>query len=637
MQENSHKNEHENSLSKDKDIICRYEKLLDHLPDLIININKKLILTQVNRTDVKIFNFTSSDIINKRITAIFPATYHNELKEKIKKVFEQQTTENVIFSQLKDNTPFTFELRIIPFIENEVIGVIRDVSEAKENRIRNKILSNAVENSPVSIVITDANGTIEYINPVFTQVTGYSFEEATGKNPRILKSGYQDADFYKEMWETISSGKPWKGEFYNRKKNGELYWELTSISSVKNENGEIIRYISMREDITKRKETVEQLVKAKQQAEESDKLKSAFLSNMSHEIRTPMNSIIGFTELLKTPGLATKKRKRFLDIIESNSKMLLNLLNDIISVSKMQSGEIIVKTEKAKVYVILTELYSVYNDMRTTNDKNEIDFDIEVAEEDKEIVIHSDPYKIRQIIRNLLDNAFKFTKKGSIKFGYHINNDLIFFVKDTGIGIPVEYHNKIFESFWQVESSTQRSYGGTGLGLSIAKNLTTMLGGEIWLESTPGKGSIFYFSIPYQPGKIGPNLLLQNNKKRAKKWKGKTILIAEDEESNYILLEEALENTKINIIHAENGKEAIREVKMNPMIDLVLMDIKMPDLDGFEATKQIKMIYPELPVIVQTAYALPDQEAKIRQAGCDDYITKPIDTSNLIKTLEKYL
>lgn len=375
-----------------------------------------------------------------------------------------------------------------------LVGIGREITEIKKAEEQIKKLTKSIEQSPSSIVITDIYGTIEYVNPKFSEITGYTSEEAIGQNPRILKSDKTSEEGYKQLWDTISVGNVWRGEFLNRKKNGETYWEWATITSIKNELGIITNYIAIKEDISIRKQMEVDLILAKNKAEESDRLKSAFLANMSHEIRTPLNSIIGFSELLSDADFELDQKNEFIAHIIDNGNNLLNIISDIMDISKMESGEITIRKGQVPVNKFMLGIKEQFK--IKPEDKN-LELKLDIPAIDEEIFIAADVDRLRQIFNNLLSNAIKFTPNGYIRIGYHRKSEMVeFYVEDTGIGIPDVYHNKIFDRFRQVESFTTRKYGGNGLGLAITRNLVELMGGTIWLESELGKGSTFYFTIP---------------------------------------------------------------------------------------------------------------------------------------------
>ena len=387
----------------------------------------------------------------------------------------------------------------IPLTEEngEIIGLVgigQDITEQKLAQEKILKLSKGIEQSSATIVITDLNGNIEYVNPAFTATSGYSEEEARGLNPNILKSGNMESAVYINLWETISSGNVWRGELQNRKKDGSLYWEWATIASIKNDKGLITNYIAIKEDITERKKMQAELILAKEKAEESDRLKSAFLANMSHEIRTPLNSIIGFSELLSDPAFDEQQKDEFRQTIVDNGNNLLVIISDIMDFSMLEARQMKIRKELISTRELLVELQ--YEFSKKANQKG-IEFRIDLAQNTPDIQIESDLYRIRQVFNNLIGNALKFTNDGYIEIGYEIQDQSVkFHVKDTGIGIDSAYHQSIFERFRQVDLAKTRKYGGNGLGLAISKNLVELLGGNIWVESEPEKFSNFIFTIP---------------------------------------------------------------------------------------------------------------------------------------------
>ncbi|MBN1415078.1 MAG: PAS domain S-box protein [Bacteroidales bacterium] len=383
-----------------------------------------------------------------------------------------------------------------------------------------------------------------------------------------------------------------------------------------------------------------ELVKAKERAEESDKLKTAFLTNMSHEIRTPMNGILGFAEMLNDDSLSPANRKKYLEIINSNGKMLVNLIDDIIDFAKIEAGQLSIMEDDFSLNNVLDQVHSSFLTQYLRREKSELKIRVRKAFPNENSYIHSDSTRIRQILTNLIGNSIKFTQFGFIEFGYQLKkpNELLFYVKDTGIGIPKEKLNLIFERFMQADSSSTRKYGGSGLGLAISKGLVELLGGKMWAESTVNIGSTFYFAIPYTPA-----VKKEEDKEEKKKpktnysWEGRTFLIAEDDKFSYKFLEGFLKQTHANVIHAADGIEAVNLCRSNNKIDLVLMDIQMPEMNGFEATEEIKKFNKSIPVIAQTANAITEERQKCLNAGCDDFISKPININELYAKIDKWL
>lgn len=381
-------------------------------------------------------------------------------------------------------------------------GFISNITDQVEAEEELRKFSRSVEQSPTIIIITDLQGNIEYVNPQFTATTGYLPEEVIGKTPRILKSGNMPDNVYDGLWSSLTSGKEWSGEFLNRKKNGDLYWESANIFPLKDEHGKTTHYIGMKEDITERKSMEEELIAAKNKAEESDKLKSAFLANMSHEIRTPMNAILGFSQLLDEPGLTEEDQSHYISLIQNSGNDLMNLIDDIIDISKIEAGQMKVVKTRYLVNQVLRELYIGFNELlKTGKQKDNLTLEYLPPKNAESYIINSDVDRFKQVLRNLLNNALKFTDQGTISFGFNPvkfqGQDVFeFFVTDTGIGIPKDKLEFIFESFTQVNASDTKVYGGTGLGLSITKKIVEILGGSIHVKSILGQGSSFIFTIP---------------------------------------------------------------------------------------------------------------------------------------------
>lgn len=378
----------------------------------------------------------------------------------------------------------------------------------------------------------------------------------------------------------------------------------------------------------------------RQSAEEADKLKTAFLANMSHEIRTPMNAILAFSNFLKDPDISGAQRNEYVKYINSCSRSLLHLIDDILDTAKIEAKQLKIHVSQCYVNSILNEL-NVYFQNHIKCQEGDLTLVLKTDCVTRNYSVLTDGVRLRQIFTNLLDNAFKFTEKGIIEFGFSIREDnMEFYVSDTGCGIPKDKADLVFKRFGQVNNSNQKVYKGTGLGLSISKNLVELLGGRMWLESVEGKGSCFYFTIPSDTLEITDLLekIADENSNAFKplNWQNFNLLVAEDDDLNYKLIQIALSKSNINLFRAKNGEEVLTLLP-GKNIHLVLMDIQMPILDGYETTRRLKILYPDIFVIAQTAFAMADDKSKCLQAGCDDYISKPIDIEELYKKLTYYL
>jgi PAS domain S-box-containing protein len=425
-------------------------------------------------------------------------------------------------------------------------------------------------------------------------------------------------------------------EMEQYKKDGSTILTENSISLLFDEKKQALGVLGITRNINERKHAEEELIKAKEKAEESDRLKSAFLANMSHEIRTPMNGILGFAGLLKTPNLTGEKQQEYISIIEKSGVRMLNIINDIISISKVESGQMEVSVSETNVNEQIEYIYTFF---KPEAEQKGIQILFKNTLPTKEAIIKTDKEKVYAILSNLVKNAIKFTSEGVIELGYKKkDNYLEFFVKDTGEGISQDQKEIVFERFRQGSESLTRNYEGAGLGLSISKAYVEMLDGKIWVESEHGKGSIFYFTIPYnveQKEKNGNKEIVSADGEE-NQINNLKILIAEDDETSEKLITRAVKIFCNEIITISTGIEAIEACRNNPDIDLILMDIQMPEMNGYEATRQIRQFNKDVIIIAQTAYALTGDRKMAMEAGCNDYISKPIKNEELMALIQKY-
>jgi len=528
---------------------------------------------------------------------------------------------------------------------------------AKEMNLINKELlerefqyRNLANSGPALIWTSGTDKLCNYFNNTWLSFTGRTLEQEMGNGWTEGVHPDDIADCVKTYLTAFDQKVPFEMEYRVMHVSGEYKWIVDLGTPNYNSDGEFIGYIGNCFDIAERKITEQQLVIAKEKAEESDRLKSAFLSNMSHEIRTPMNGILGFTQLLKTPDLSGEELQDYVRIIEKSGARMLNIINDIIDISKIESGLMKIDISKSNINEQSDYIYTFF---KPETERKGLKFHYRKTLQTKEATINTDREKLFAILTNLVKNAIKYTDEGSIEFGYVstgsttgtgsavgelVEPELEFYVKDTGIGIRTDRQQAIFERFFQADTSDSRAYQGAGLGLSISKAYVEMLGGKMRVESEYGIGSTFYFTLPY-PGKLAEQIPVLKRKPvktltdQVQKLK---VLIAEDDETSKQLLNISLRSIGKEIITVGTGIEAIETCRNNPDIDLVLMDIQMPVMDGYEATRQIRQFNKKIIIIAQTAFGLSDDPEKAVEAGCNDYILKPIIKGQLQNVIEKY-
>ncbi|NQU52913.1 MAG: response regulator, partial [Bacteroidetes bacterium] len=513
--------------------------------------------------------------------------------------------------------------------------------EQERKALRVEIQKNALilASAGEGIFGLDKDGKITFINPAAISMSEYSEQELTTlyghsfwhhKHPNNTE--YQELEC--PVCITLQAGHAWSGESYFIRKNGSSLPIHCICQPVVEEGMETSLVVSFM-DITEKKLLVKDLINAKEKAEESNRLKSAFLANMNHEIRTPMNGIMGFVDLLQTPELSDEQKNLFTTILTKSCDRLLDTINDIIEISKIESQQPTVHYSEVDINELMDYLLEFF--MPEAENKRLI-FSMSAELQGEAAKINTDKIKLESILINLVQNALKFTSQGFIRFGYQLHDDtLIFSVKDSGIGIPKNKQKAIFNQFEQADLTFTKPHEGSGLGLTIAKAYAEMLGGKIQVESEIGKGSTFYFSVNYSPVQQKAKEAIDETVLQDNKLTGSLILIAEDDINSFFYFQTILSREKVELLHALNGEDAIKLCKNNPGISLILMDIKMPKMDGYEATRKIREFNKDVSIIAQTAYALHGDREKALEAGCDDYIVKPIKKDDLKKMISKHL
>ncbi len=510
-----------------------------------------------------------------------------------------------------------------------ILEIFQDITQKKEIEKKVNLLAQSLESISECVTITDLDDKIIYVNESLLHTYQYTKEEIIGNHINILRTpGDHGKHAMDILPKTMEGG--WRGEITNVKKDGTLFPILLSTSVIRDEHEQPIALIGVAMDITEMSRNRKELVTAKEQAEEINRLKSAFLGNMSHEIRTPMNAIIGFSDLIA--GADEEDKNSYAEIIIKSSTQLLALIDDVILISRLQSEKMPVYETEFYPAEVVMDIYSMFNhpDMH-----NGLEINSKLPEDYRSLVIKSDANKVKQILTNLTSNAVKYTFEGSIEIGFKLQSGHIeFYVKDTGIGISEKEQFQIFETFYRGEQALSAAIRGTGLGLNIAKELVNVIGGTIGVESVVNKGSRFYFTVPVTEMKL-KNPENQHHIINTNKSVNHTILIVDDEPINSHYLETILKGIFKRIDHAPNGKEAINMVSQNKY-SLILMDLKMPVMGGIEATKILREKFPEIPIIAQTAYSLPEERTTAMAAGFDDFISKPIKKEELINMMNKY-
>ncbi|MFQ5964700.1 MAG: PAS domain S-box protein [Candidatus Scalinduaceae bacterium] len=791
-----------------------YRKLIENAQDAIISIDEKGIVNVWNKLAEDTFGYTKSEIIGQPITTIIPERYRKQHKEGLERFLKTHETRIIgktvkIYGITKKGVEIPIEMSLSFQKDSEdrytFMSIIRDITEREKRGEEIRKLSRAIEQSPVSVVITDTKGNIEYVNKKFMQTTGYTYEEVIGKNPRVLKSDDKTSEEYRELWDTITSGNEWVGEFHNKKKNGQLYWEYASISPIKNQDGKITHFIAVKEDITERKRTEKalkiharqqdivvnlghkalsggdlttlmndvvrniaaildnkyckilelvpdgkalllragvgwkeglvgqttvptrldsqagytlksnkpvivedlstekrfsgppllhdhgvvsgmsviiqgkkgpwgvlgthathsktfgqddinflqavanlladaiarkqsenELKLAKEDAEVANTAKSEFLANMSHEIRTPMNGVIGMTNLLMDTEL-NREQYEYTSTVRESAYSLLTIINDILDFSKIEAGKLELEKIDFDLRISVDSIIDIFT-FKTSEKGLELTYFI-----DPEVppLLRGDPGKLRQVLINLISNAIKFTKDGEVAISISLAREtdshatLRFAVRDTGIGIPADRMNRLFQSFSQVDTSTTRKYGGTGLGLAISKQIVELMGGVIDVESEEGKGSTFWFTVVLEKQPSGQQQVpielgdIENMR----------VLVVDDNSTNLHIFRAYLESWHCRVKEAGSAEEAMKKlrdaVNEGDPFKIALLDYCMPEVDGESLSKEIKEDpqLKDLILVMLTSVGKRGDASHFRRMGFAAYLVKPLKQSQLFDCL----
>ena len=619
---------------------ARQSAILDSVPDIIMEVDKNKIYTWANFAGIEFFG---DDVIGKEAAVYFEGEQNTYIKAQ--SIFNG--SENIVYleslQRRKDGEIrlLAWRCRVLKDQNGNVTGVLsaaQDITEQKRMVDDLLTLSRAVEQSPASILITDIKGNIEYANPKVTETTGYQLSELQGQNPKIFGTGEKSAYDYKVLWDTISSGKEWFGEFHNKKKNGELFWESASISGIKNNIGEIVHYLAVKEDITEKKKINEELIRSKEKAEEMNSVKSNFLANMSHELRTPLVGILGFAEMIRQETESPEISVMAETICKSGNR-LSETLNLILDLSRFESEKKEIKFQNVELVNKTKEIITLFKE---TAQKKGLSLISSFSSES--IFIDFDERAYYSILSNLINNAIKFTSEGSVTTSVSLyDHSVEISVTDTGIGIAKNDYQFIFDEFRQVSEGYSRNFEGSGLGLSITKKLVEKYGGTITVESEVGKGSIFKVILPYtnvlenlkEPA--ASEILISTKSPEVKLEKPLGLLVDDDPIVFQVMkkyLEDYVELT--TTVDAEFAAKLLGKKKY----DIIFMDINLNHgMDGKKAATMIRKMngYEFTPIIATTAYALAGDKEEFISAGCSHYLSKPFSKTEIIDIVTEVL
>jgi PAS domain S-box-containing protein len=644
-----------------------YEALRQSSQSLIL-VDDTMHITYINPAFTHLFGYPLSDLQGKHIDCLRPKSPSSlEIEAAlVQHVRSERVWSGEVDRLAQDGTSIPV-MANIGTIRNDAgvtmgyVGTYVDLRPLREREDQLRKLSLAVEQSPESIVITDLQARIEYVNEAFVRNTGYQREDVIGQNPRMLHSGKTPPQTYQLMWSALTNHTPWEGELYNRRKDGTEYIEQAIVTPIHQPDGHVSHYVAVKTDITESKriaaeldqhrhhlerlvdERTTALTLAKEAAEAAARSKSAFLANMSHEIRTPMNSILGMAHVLRR-GAITEAQAEQLNTIAASGKHLLSILNDILDLSKIDAGKLVLEQSEFALTDMLQSVVAVIGDAAKA--KN---LQLVVHASGLPQSLNGDSTRLTQALLNYLGNAIKFTEHGSITLSGTVLEEtgkdylLRFEVNDTGIGMSPAQLGRIFSAFEQADTSTTRKYGGTGLGLAINRRIAQTMGGDVGVESVLGRGSRFWLTVRMAKGNTANPDAAQALEKAetalAREHRGKRVLVADDDEINQALARLLLTDVGLELDVVDNGLATLRMAEKNDYA-LILMDMQMPEMDGIQATQAIRRLPGRgatVPILALTANAFAEDREKCLAAGMNDFVTKPVEPDTLFQTLLKWL
>jgi len=613
----------------------RNKKLIKHLNDIIVILDDKGVITYISESVEQILGYKSDELTGKQgFDYLYPddagrlSVIFENILENPDKIYR-----DTYRHRHRDGHWVFLEAIGQNLLEDEDIrGILINVRDITDNKkAETEIIESElkfrsyIENAPDGVFLCTPAGFYVDVNNAACEMLGYSREELLKMHSSEIHIP-GELDKAKKSFGIINETGKYKDEFEFVRKDGTTFYGL--LSAVKISDTKFIGFVKNIDDIKKYQK---ELIEAKIKAEQSDEIKTAFMNNISHEIRTPLNGILGFAEILNDPEISEKERNSYLEMMNSSSTRLINTISAYLDTALLTSNNIEVNL---KYYPLHSLFMSVFDNYSISARLKNLEYNTDIPEIDDSIQIYTDKNLFNKSIGHIIENAIKFTYKGIVKAGYIVrNNEVLFYIKDTGKGIKEDMNEKIFDFFIQEDISVSREFEGSGLGLSIAKGFSELLGGKIWFESLCNNGTTFYFSHP-----LNKTNIIELEKPAAVSVKEKPlILVVDDDETSYLYIQSILKNKNVTLIYALNGEEAIYLFEKHPEISIVLIDLRMPDISGYEVTDKIKSIRKNVPVIAVTAYALSGDEEKAIKAGCDDYISKPFRKNTLLDILNKYV